>query len=81
MNLALWLKRNGYRADQVQTFLPSPMAAGHRDVSHRPQSAAPDAAQAASEAVSRQGPEAAPPAQGLPALSRCRRTGRCCARR
>ena len=26
MNLACWLKRNGYRADQVQTFLPSPMA-------------------------------------------------------
>jgi uncharacterized radical SAM protein YgiQ len=26
MNLALWLKRNGYRADQVQTFYPSPMA-------------------------------------------------------
>tara|TARA_R110000824_G_scaffold390760_3_gene587561 strand:+ start:40152 stop:42179 length:2028 start_codon:yes stop_codon:yes gene_type:complete len=26
MNLAIWLKRNGYRADQVQTFLPSPMA-------------------------------------------------------
>ena len=26
MNLALWLKRNGYRADQVQTYLPSPMA-------------------------------------------------------
>ena len=26
MNLALWLKRNGYRADQVQNFLPSPMA-------------------------------------------------------
>jgi len=26
MNLALWLKRNRYRADQVQTFLPSPMA-------------------------------------------------------
>ncbi len=26
MNLALWLKRNKYRADQVQTFLPSPMA-------------------------------------------------------
>ena len=24
--LALWLKRNRYRADQVQTFLPSPMA-------------------------------------------------------
>lgn len=26
MNLALWLKQNGFRADQVQTFLPSPMA-------------------------------------------------------
>jgi uncharacterized radical SAM protein YgiQ len=24
--LALWLKQNGYRADQVQAFLPSPMA-------------------------------------------------------
>src|SRR4029078_10718653 len=23
---ALWLKRNGFRADQVQNFLPSPMA-------------------------------------------------------
>ena len=26
MNLALWLKANGFRADQVQTFYPSPMA-------------------------------------------------------
>ena len=26
MHLALWLKQNKYRADQVQTFLPSPMA-------------------------------------------------------
>ena len=26
LELALWLKRNGYRADQVQAFLPSPMA-------------------------------------------------------
>ena len=26
MHLALWLKKNDYRADQVQTFLPSPMA-------------------------------------------------------
>ncbi|SFM12523.1 YgiQ family radical SAM protein [Halopseudomonas yangmingensis] len=26
MNLALWLKRNGFRADQVQGFYPSPMA-------------------------------------------------------
>ena len=27
LNLALWLKKNGFRADQVQTFLPTPMAA------------------------------------------------------
>jgi hypothetical protein len=26
MNLAVWLKHNGFRADQVQTFYPSPMA-------------------------------------------------------
>ncbi len=26
LNLALWLKRNGFRADQVQAFLPGPMA-------------------------------------------------------
>jgi uncharacterized radical SAM protein YgiQ len=26
LDLALWLKKNGYRADQVQAFLPSPMA-------------------------------------------------------
>ncbi len=26
MNLALWLKKNSFRADQVQAFLPSPMA-------------------------------------------------------
>lgn len=26
MNLAIWLKQNGFRADQVQTFYPSPMA-------------------------------------------------------
>jgi len=26
LELALWLKRNGFRADQVQAFLPSPLA-------------------------------------------------------
>jgi uncharacterized radical SAM protein YgiQ len=28
MNLALWLKRNRFRANQVQTFLPGPMSLG-----------------------------------------------------
>ena len=27
MNLAMWLNKNGFKADQVQTFYPSPMAA------------------------------------------------------
>ncbi|HCL86760.1 MAG TPA: YgiQ family radical SAM protein, partial [Comamonadaceae bacterium] len=26
LNLAVWLKKNGFRADQVQAFYPSPMA-------------------------------------------------------
>ena len=26
VELALWLKRNGFKADQVQTYLPAPMA-------------------------------------------------------
>ena len=26
LNLALWLKRHGFRLDQVQTFLPTPLA-------------------------------------------------------
>jgi hypothetical protein len=26
LDLALWLKKNGFRADQVQAFLPGPMA-------------------------------------------------------
>ncbi len=26
LNLALWLKKNGFRADQVQAYLPSPMS-------------------------------------------------------
>ena len=26
LELAIWLKGNGFRADQVQAFLPSPMA-------------------------------------------------------
>ncbi|WP_201534955.1 YgiQ family radical SAM protein [Psychrobacter ciconiae] len=41
MNLALWLKRHDYRADQVQAFYPSPMATAtamyhsHKDPLHK----------------------------------------------
>ena len=34
LELALWLKQNGFRADQVQAFLPSPDGDRDRDVSH-----------------------------------------------
>ena len=39
LELALWLKQNGFRADQVQAFLPSPDGDGDRDVSHAEESA------------------------------------------
>ena len=48
LELALWLKRNGFRADQVQAFLPSPMATAtamarrpRRPVTCRPASSPP----------------------------------------
>ncbi len=72
MNLALWLKKNRYRADQVQTFLPSPMATAtamyHTGVNPLPRRAARRQRQGRGD----QGPAAAPPAQGVPALPRPR---------
>ena len=71
MNLALWLKKNGFKADQVQTFYPSPMATAtamyHTDLNplkgiHR------DASLGEGRHRARRAP--APPAQGLPALAR-----------
>ena len=40
LELALWLKQNGYRADQVQAFLPVTDGHRHRDVALRQESAA-----------------------------------------
>ena len=73
MNLALWLKRNGFKADQVQTFYPSPMATAtamyHTDLNplegHQPHP------RPGREGRHRAWREAASPAQGLPALPRC----------
>ncbi len=48
LNLAIWLKRNGFRADQVQAFLPSPMATATamyhsgKDTLHKVSHKAPD---------------------------------------
>ena len=50
LNLALWLKKNGFRPDQVQTFLPTPMAHGDRDVPH-PQEPAAQGRRGAAESV------------------------------
>ena len=69
LELALWLKKNGYRADQVQAFLPSPMATATamwhsgknplRKVTHTQRRRAhPERTQGA------------PAAQGVPALAR-----------
>ena len=81
MNLALWLKRNGFRADQVQTFYPSPMAtatAMYHSGKNPLRKVTRDDAKTVDIVRGRQAP---PAAQGLPALPRRRTTGRCCATR
>jgi radical SAM superfamily enzyme YgiQ (UPF0313 family) len=80
LELALWLKRNGFRLDQVQTFLPTPMALATamwhtgknplRKVSADRRSVA-GGAQAGRQRKS---------AQGLSCATTIRKTGRCCAR-
>ena len=69
LELALWLKKNGYRADQVQAFLPSPMATATAMYYSGQEPAAPDHAHQRAGAHP-EGPEGAPPAQGVPALPR-----------
>ena len=67
--LALWLKHNGFRLDQVQTFLPTPLALATtmyhtgKNPLHKVSATSEDG-----ERGARRPP--APPAQGLPALSR-----------
>jgi radical SAM superfamily enzyme YgiQ (UPF0313 family) len=71
MNLALWLKKNGFKADQVQTFYPSPMAtatAMYHSGPTRCKGISRDDARASGGHRARR--EAPPPAQGLPALAR-----------
>jgi hypothetical protein len=40
LDLALWLKANGFRADQVQAFLPGADGDRHRHVAHGQESVA-----------------------------------------
>ena len=69
LNLALWLKRNGFRPDQVQAFLPSPMASATA-MYHTGYNPLRSLKAQASAVPRREGPRAAPPPQGVPALSR-----------
>ena len=72
VQLALWLKRNGFSADQVQAFLPSPMATAtamyHTGLNplRRLRRRDPERVHIP------KGLQGAPPAQGLPALPRSR---------
>ena len=69
LELALWLKKNGYRADQVQAFLPGPMATATAmyHSGKNPLRRVTRDSEAVTIPTRAQGP---PPAQGLPALPR-----------
>ena len=69
LELALWLKRNGFRADQVQAFLPSPMATATA-MYHSGKNPLHKVTRTSEDVVIPKGTRAAPAAQGVPALSR-----------
>ena len=83
MNLALWLKKNGFRADQVQTFYPSPMATATAMYHIGPQPAR--RASAATRSAARRWTSCAASAAAACTRPSCATTtpttGRCCARR
>ena len=69
LELAIWLKTNGFRADQVQAFLPSPMALATA-MYYSGKNPLRRVTRDSENVRGGQGPAPAPPAQGLPALSR-----------
>ncbi len=69
LELALWLKRNGFRADQVQAFLPGPMATATA-MYHSERNPLRKITRDSEHIAGPQGHAGAPAAQGLPALSR-----------
>ncbi len=81
LNLALWLKRNGFRLDQVQTFLPTPMAHGDHDVPLAAEPAAQARAPRPGEEVETARAEDSAACTRPSCATTTRRTGRCCARR
>jgi uncharacterized radical SAM protein YgiQ len=69
LNLALWLKANHFRPDQVQNFTPTPLGHGDGDVPQREESAAQGQRRLGNRAHAESRPPA-PLAQGFAALSR-----------
>ena len=69
LELALWLKQNGYRADQVQAFLPGPMATATA-MWHSGKNPLRKVTRDGEDVVVVERSEAAPAAQSVPALSR-----------
>jgi radical SAM superfamily enzyme YgiQ (UPF0313 family) len=70
LNLALWLKKNNFRLDQVQTFLPTPMALAttmYHTERNPLRKLSRDGEQVGTVRNARQRKTA----QGFPALSRC----------
>ena len=72
LELALWLKQNGFRADQVQAFLPSPMATATA-MYHSGKNPLRKVTRDSEDVIIPKGLRAAPPAQSVFALSRCRK--------
>jgi hypothetical protein len=83
MNLAIWLKKNGFRADQVQTFYPSPMATAtamyHTGLNPLKGVHRGDQRGEKVDTVKGARRETPSPAQGLPALPRPQQLAACCA--
>ena len=79
LNLALWLKANGFRADQVQAFLPSPMAMATRDVAQRSQPAEKDHP-LIGDRVFAEGTAGSAAIHRHSCVTMTRTTGHCCAR-
>ena len=69
LELALWLKKNGFRADQVQAFLPSPMATATA-MYHSGKNPLKRITPRERRGGDSQGDQGAPSAQGVPAVSR-----------
>jgi uncharacterized radical SAM protein YgiQ len=72
LNLALWLKRNHFRLDQVQTFLPTPLAIATA-MYHSRKNPLKKVGRDSDLGRNRSRCPTAAPAQGFPALSRSRK--------